>query len=137
MVLRLLPSPEQVAVAHLKGHASITALVGTRVATQLPAEATFPFLTVSLVTGEEKVADHLDEAILQLDAWGADKAGADLLIRTARAVMRAAPDVAHTRAVVNDVRTVSVPRWSPDTAVNPPRPRYTADVGITLHPHPL
>lgn len=137
MTLRLAVDVEALAVDWLKDHASIAALVGTRVATALPAAPTWPFLTVSLVAGAEKVADHLDEQYLDLFAWADTKESAKLLIRTARAVMIEARRGAHDRGVVTDVRTVSTPRWLPDGLDAPVRPRYVCTMALTVHPHRL
>lgn len=136
MPVRLLPDVEALVVECERAHTSITALVGTRVATELPA-GVGQALTVLLVTGEELIRDHLDEQIVQLSAWGGTKAEANLLVRTARAVLLAAPDSTHARGVVTHVRTVAPPRWLPDDTISPTRPRYIADMGVTVHPHPL
>ena len=137
MPLRLLVDVEALAVDHLRAHASVAALVGTRVATELPASPTWPFLTVSLVGGIEKLANHLDEQYLDVMAWADSKTSANLLIRTARAALIEARTTSHARGVVTDVRTSSTPRWMPDDAVDPPRPRYHASFAVTCHPHPL
>lgn len=137
MPLRLAVDTEALAVDWLRAHASVSALVGTRVATELPAAPAWPFLTVSLVAGVEKFPEHLDEQYLDLQAWGATKASANLLIRTARAALIEARFGSHARGVVTDVRTISTPRWMPDDAVSPPRPRYLAELSLTAHPHLL
>lgn len=137
MTIRLLPDAEALAVAYLKAHASITPLVGTRVSTVLPANPTFPYLQVILLAGVEKSVGHLDNCYLQVDAWGTTRDDANLLIRTARAVLLDAPYVTHDRGIVSYAETVSPPRWLLDTSVTPPRPRYSCDVSLTIHPHLL
>lgn len=137
MPIRVIPDPEALEVAYLKAHASITPLVGTRIATELPPNPVFPFLTVGLAAGVEKDPGHLDEVYLDLSAWAVTKAEANLLIRTARAVHLDADLVSHTRGVVSNPRTVMPPRWLPDESVNPPKPRYVTTVALTIHPHPL
>lgn len=137
-----MPSAEALVVEYLKADASIAALVGTRVSTELPSTPTFPLLTVTLFGGIEKLPRHLHDSYVQLLAWGRSsdqggKADADLLIRTAQAVMLEADTVAHSRGVVTYVRTVQDPRWFPDDAVTPSRPRYLCEVSVTVHPHPL
>lgn len=134
MPLRLIPSVELLAGDYLRGHASITALVGTRVGTEVPNPNG---LQITLVTGTELVPTHFDEQIIDVAAWDATKGAADLLIRTARAVLLEASSVSHVRGVVTHVRTVTTPRWLPDDSVNPPRPRYIATFGVFVHPHPL
>ena len=137
MPLVLIPDVEALAIGYLKAHASITPLVGTRVSSVLPANPTYPYLQVILVAGVEKSPGHLDEAYLQVDAWGTTRDEANLLIRTVRAVLLVSPTVTHTRGVVAYARTVSPPRWVPDDTVTPPRPRYTIDLSMSLHPHLL
>jgi len=137
MPLRLIPDDEALAIDYLDSHASITALVGTRVSTQLPASPTFPYLTVQSAAGIEKDANHLDEAYLDLLAWANSKADAKLLIRTARAALLDAPNTTHSRGVVSHARTTLTPRWLPDESINPPRPRYVTTVALTIHPHLL
>lgn len=135
MPLRLAPSPERIAVAYLKAHASISAIVGTRVATDLNTQR--PCLTVNLVTGETVIPQHLTRPLLQVSAWGTTQDQADLLMRTAVAVMEEAWTVDHDRGVVCDARVAAGPRWLPDTSVNPPTPRYITDFLVVMHPHPL
>ena len=136
MPLRLLPDVEATAVAYLRAHSAVAAIVGTRVSTELPSTPTFPLLTVRLVTGTEVIRTHLDEQTVQVDAWGADKAGASLLARTARAALLDVPgDASLSRGVVTGARTVRALAWMPDDTVSPPRPRYSFDIGWTVHPH--
>lgn len=134
MPLRLMPDVEALTVAYLKAAASVQAIVGSRVASERPV--TLPAVTVLLVTGTEKMREHLDEHVLQIDAWATDKATASLLARTTRAVLLRAPEVPHARGVVSHVRTVTPPRWFPDTADNQ-RPRYITEMAVTIHPNPL
>lgn len=137
MVLRLLPDTEALLVEYLLSHASVAALVGTRVRTELPAEPIFPCLTLTLISGSEIVRQHFDESLIQVTAWAERKQDASLLIRTARAALHEAPDVDHDRGVVTGVRNLVAPRWFPDDSVAPPLPRYLFDAGVFVHPHPL
>ena len=146
MVVRLLPNVEALAIDWLKAHDSITALIGSpvaRVYTEIPGTPTYPLLTVTLFAGVEKIAEHLDESYVQLAAYGrmpenAGKLEAELLCRTARAVLIAARFSDHDRGVVTDVRTVSTPRLLPDDSTpDTPRPRYLCELAMTVHPHPL
>ena len=136
MPIRLMPDDEPLVVDYLDSHASVTALVGTRVGTELPPNPVFPYLTVQSVAGVEKDPGHLDEAYVDLSAWGT-KAAAKLLIRTARAALLDAPLASHSRGIVSHARTILPPRWLPDESVTPTRPRYVCTVALTIHPHPL
>jgi hypothetical protein len=134
---RLLPDVEALVVAWLKAHPSVSALVGTRVATELPAAPAWPFLTVTQIGGNELIADHLDDQYLQLMSWGDSKGQANLLIRTARAALIELRGENTSRGVVTDVRTTFTPFWQPDDSVSPPRPRYRCDFSLVCHPQPL
>lgn len=134
MAVKLLPSSEVLAVAHLKASPDVAALVGTRVGTELYA-GTQPAVWVSLVTGAERVRNHLVAPALDVRSYGGTKADADLLARTVHAVMLDMPGV-HPTGVVTDVATLSLPFWLPDEGFTPPRPRYLGTYSVTLHPHP-
>lgn len=149
MALRLLPDVEALTIAYLRGQTAITTLVGTRVYTRLPKTPIWPLITVAIVAGTERIADHLDEVVIQIDAWGfidtdpgvpanTDHAiQAHLVARTARAVLLLAPLVAHSRGVVSHVRTIRPAQPLPDTTYSPARPRYSLDMAVTVHPLPL
>jgi hypothetical protein len=138
MAIRIMPSSEQLAVVYAKAHTSLHATLGaapnTRVATELPPNPTYPFLTISLAAGIEKDPGHLDEYYLDVLAWADTKTAADLLIRTARAVFMDTHLATHTRGVVSNPRTVLLPRWFPDLSVNAPKPRYLCTIALTIHP---
>jgi len=68
-----LPSPEKVIVQWAKNNSVISSIVGTRVATRLPAEPTFPFLVVQVIGGgiseAPQPAAHISENLIQFDAF--------------------------------------------------------------------
>lgn len=135
MPVRTLPDVEAVVTAHLRASAEVQDLTGggaPRVGTELYAGDTAA-LKVTLISGEERLARHLDAARIQLDAYGGTKAQARTLIATARAVLVEMPST-HAGGVVTDIRTLVTPWWNPDTGFEPARPRYTADLEIVLHP---
>lgn len=81
------PSPERTMVAWAKANSPLAALVAGRVATRLPADPTFPFLTVRQIGGGPDGSDApVDEPLLQWDCYGAataqGKVDADQLART-------------------------------------------------------
>jgi hypothetical protein len=136
----------------LRSRTSIQALVGNpaRIHGQIPATPTFPLIViVGDVTGTEIVAEHLDEGIVQIDVYGniSSDTGAPpntdyddqarLIARTVRAELLTAASYTHTRGVVTNVRSIRRPAPLPDGVNNPSRPRYSADYGITAHPHPM
>lgn len=130
--IRLLPDVEALTVNRLRASADVTALVGQRVGTTLYDGLT-PALKVTLVSGDERVRDHLDAPRVQVDAYGGTKADANDLARTARAALVAVSG-AFAEGVVTAVRTLVTPWWNPDSGFEPPRPRYSFDVELTVHP---
>lgn len=134
MPVRLLPSTEVLTVTYLKASADIAALVGARVGTELYA-GTGSALWVSLVTGEERVRNHLIAPVVDVRSYGGTKIEADLLARTTHAVMLDMPGI-HAQGVVTDVGTLTLPYWVPDAGFEPPRPRYIGTYVITAHPLP-
>lgn len=132
MALRLQVDAELLAVNYLRGRAEISAIVGTRVSTELPSSPTWPYLTVTRLGG---TADHLgwvDAARLQVDAWGTSKANASLLARTALAALREMPG-SHALGVVSNVTQDLGLAWAPDDVSD--RPRYL--FGVVVYTHPL
>ena len=66
-----LPDTEGAARAYLRSHTDVAAAVGTRVFFAVPAEATFPLVTVRSVGAFEGSSDDPhDLALLQFDCWG-------------------------------------------------------------------
>src|SRR5688572_28155442 len=116
MTVRLLPDVEALVVDHLRAHASVSALVGTRVSTKLPPNPTLPAVTVRTFGGVELVATHLDEQYVQIHAWHTSEVAALTLARTVRAALIEARTTSHARGVVTDVRTVLLPQSDPDEA---------------------
>ena len=134
MAVRLLPSAEVLAVAHLRASSDVTAIAGTRIGTELYA-GTSPAIWVTLTTGDERVRNHLAAPVLDVRSYGGTKADADLLARTVHAVMHDMPGV-HAQGVVTGVAALSLPFWLPDEGFEPPRPRYVGTYQITAHPRP-
>jgi hypothetical protein len=138
VAVQLLPSTEDLVSSYLRASADVTALVtfggGIRIGTVLYA-GTDPAIWLSLVTGEERFRNHLIAPMLDIRSYGGTKAQADLLARTVHAVMHAMPG-SHDEGVVNAVRCLSLPAWSPDETFTPPRPRYLGTYEVTAHPLP-
>lgn len=132
MAVRLLPSAEVLLVAYLKASPDVTALVGTRIGTQLYA-GTDPAIWLSLVTGSERVRNHLVAPVLDVRSYGGTKGQADVLARTVHAVLHDMPG-SHAQGVVTDVATLTLPSWLPDDGFDPPRPRYVGTYALTVHP---
>lgn len=134
MAVRLLPSPEKLTVAYLKASTDVAALVGARVGTELYA-GTGAAVWLSLVTGDERVRNHLVAPVIDVRSYGGNKDAAETLALTVHAVMHDMPGL-HARGVVTGVDTLSIPYWLPDDGFDPPRPRYVATYQLSLHPLP-
>lgn len=132
--VRVLPSVEALAVSYLRTSPDIAAIVGTRIGTELYAGST-PAIWLSLVTGDERVRNHLVAPVLDVRSYGGSKADADLLSRTVHAVMHDMPGL-HPTGVVTDVSALTLPYWMPDEGFEPPRPRYLGTYQCTVHPLP-
>jgi hypothetical protein len=124
---------ELIAVNFLRGRAEITALVGSRVYTEVPAEPTFPLLTVQRIGGLVDWPGWLDTARLQVDAWAATKYAARTLAATALAVLLEMPGI-YAQGVITHVTQDLGLTWSPDETTD--RPRYVLGVAVTTHPIP-
>jgi hypothetical protein len=132
MAVTLLPSAEVLVVAHLRASTDVAAIAGVRIGTELYA-GTDPAVWLTLVTGEERVVNHLAAPVLDVRSYGGKKAAADQLARTVHAVMHQLPGI-HPQGVVTDVTTVTLPAWLPDEGFTPPRARYVGTYQLTLHP---
>lgn len=132
MPVRLLPSTEALVVAYLRASTDVTALIGTRIGTELYA-GTGGAVWLSHVTGSEQVRNHLITSIVDIRSYGGSKGDADLLARTVHAVMHDLPGV-RPAGVVTGVEALTIPSWSPDDGFDPPRPRYLATYAVTVHP---
>lgn len=134
MAVRMLPSTEALVASYLRSSADVTALIGTRIGTELYA-GTGAAVWLSLVTGSEQFRNHLISAVIDVRSYGGSKADADLLARTVHAVIHDMPG-AHATGVVTGVETLTIPAWLPDEGFEPARPRYLASYSVTAHPLP-
>lgn len=133
MALRLLPDAELLVVNRLRATAEVTALVGTRVYTQIPATPTYPLIRVTRIGGVPAIRQHLDVARIQIDAWGATQYQARTVAATAQAAIHAATGT-HATGVVSNVEDDLGLTWSPDPDTD--QPRYVFAVAISIHPTP-
>lgn len=132
MAVRLLPSVEILTVAHLRASEDVAVIAGSRIGTELYAGSD-PAVWLTLVSGEERVDNHLVAPLIDVRSYATDKGTADRLARTVHAVLHDMRG-SHAQGVVTDIGTVSLPYWMPDEGFEPPRPRYVGSYSITLHP---
>lgn len=140
--LRPLADVEAVVIAHLVDDVDLGILVGgtgddARIATELAND--FPDegredLQVFRVGGTTVDAGvgHIDRAVLQVNAYGAEAESAWELAAMAFKTLLLAPGSTHDGAVIAAVDRVSGPAWSPDPVTD--CPRYIASYAVVLHP---
>jgi hypothetical protein len=131
--LRLLPDAELLTVNALRANADLTALVGARVYTAIPAEPTFPLVRVTRIGGIPAISRHLDIARIQVDVWGTTKFQARTVAATAQAAIHAAIG-ARAEGVLTGVDDDLGLSWQPDPETD--QPRYVFGVALYLHPNP-
>lgn len=108
-----------------------------RVYTELPAREQWPAVRVSRFTGAPRPGRvaWLDQAFLQIDAYGGGKKLARRLGETCRAAIDQRLPGVYDLAVVTAARTQSF-GYHPDGTYQPARPKYDFVAIVTLHPNP-
>lgn len=127
---------ERLLSSWLRARDDIIAIVEDRVVTEVPNRAVFPFLKVTQIAGEPVFSRplYLDEAYIQIDAYGGPKAQARLLIDTTRAALAEEFLGDHPGVgVVTNVRFGDL-SYIPDDGYEPPKPRWLTT--LTVHTHP-
>jgi hypothetical protein len=119
----------------LRARPDMTALVGTRVYTEIPNRAVFPLLRLTLIGGMSVTSQplYLDESFIQLDAYGGPKVQARQIMDTARQAIDVELVGTHALGVVTGV-TFGNLRYLPDDGYDPPQPRYVGSVFVYAHP---
>jgi hypothetical protein len=126
---------ERLVAAWLRARPDIAAIVDDRVVTVVPNRAVFPFLKVTQIAGAPVFSRplYLDEAYLQIDAYGGPKVLARQLIDTARQALADEFVGTYTEGVVTGV-TFGDLSYLPDDSYLPPQPRYLAMTSVYTHP---
>lgn len=127
---------ERLLSGFLRGRTEVTDIVSDRVYTELPSRATFPLVRLTLIGGRPvmSVPLWLDEAYIQIDAYGGPKVQARLLVDTIRSLLATETFRRnHDLGVVTDCQFGEL-RYLPDDTFDPPKPRFVADVSIYAHP---
>lgn len=134
--MNVLPDAEAVVYGWLTTHASVTALT-TAISRRVPANPTWPALTYKRVGGVPVERRWIDQARIQIAAWGTPITGeaeASLLARTTRAAMHDLEGQLVADAWVAAVDDDTALTWLPDDSRDPTIPRFTFGVLVTLHP---
>lgn len=138
MTTILLPDVERLVSSYLRADAAVAALVGDHVYTVFPAQAgSGPLVLVQRIGGFPPLSHPLvvDEAQLQIDAYGGGKALAWAVLATVLAAFDDLQGLVRPEGSVAAVRQGAV-RWQPDDTFKPARPRFVADVTLTTRPAP-
>jgi hypothetical protein len=128
--LTLLPSAPALLIAWAKTQTDLAAIQGTRVGTRL--NATLPASRVQRVSGTP-TDPWQDLPVLQVEAWAADEATADLLIRT----WVAALDSVRQTTASGRIYTYEIdsgPFWAPDDPNLSSNSRYILTVRLLTTP---
>lgn len=141
MTLQLIPDVEKVVSDFLRQHPSIQAL-DARVVGKTPRRTDTPWIRVVRLDGNAETTsqvEHLIDFMLQIDCYArkeemgeSSQPEANLLGRTARAVLHEMPAAAHDGAVVTSVRIVGDARI-PDQDFEPARERVTLTAIVHIH----
>jgi hypothetical protein len=138
VTLALLPDVERLVSSYLRARPDVTALVGDRVYTAFPAQASTdrpPAVLIRRTGGTPPFSIPLvvDEAEVQVDAYGGGKALAHEVVATVRVALAELEGAVRPEGVVAAVRFRAL-RYLPDEAFDPAWPRFIADVAITTRP---
>lgn len=136
MALILLPDVVAAAVAYLNTVSEVTALVGDRIGTQLPAQEVWPAIRLDPVPGFAPLEYRLDTTRTQVQCFALTDLAAMTIARTVRAALVAMggwrdPGV----IVVTDVTTTS-PALVQDVSRTPPVSHATFAATVTVRPDP-
>jgi len=126
---------ERLLSSWLRARPEVIAVVEDRVYTEIPGHAVFPFLRVTLIGGRPVYSRplFLDEALIQIDAYGGPKVLARQLIDLTRAAM--ATEFLGDHPGVGVVTSVVFGElaYIPDDTWEPPKPRYAATTSVYTH----
>ena len=133
-----LPDVSRIVSSYLRSVPEVVALVGQRVYTAFPRQVpkSASFVLVQRIGGPPVVTRALvvDLAVVQLDAYGGPQAAAHELVATCRAAL--VDLVGEQPNALGNVCGVGFGplRYVPDESYKPPRPRYVADLEVTVKP---
>lgn len=104
---------------------------GYRVSASLPANPTYPHITVARIGGGPLPGRSAEEFRIQLSVWAKDRASASI---TARQALTACWSLTETdKATVTTTTPEEGARWAPDESVTPPQPRFIATFSFIAH----
>jgi hypothetical protein len=134
----ILPDVSRLVSAYLRTVPEVVALVGGRVYTAFPKQVakSSSFVLVQRIGGPPVLSLPLvlDNAVLQLDAYGGPQAAAHELVATCRAALSELEgEQPNAGGNVTGV-VIGALRYVPDETYKPPRPRYVSDLEVYVKP---
>ena len=127
----ILEAPDMEAVAAVTLRNAAISGLGTRVYSSIPADPTYPLVTVQRIGGIPSVREYLDTANIQIDVWGGSKSEARDIAARARVVLLSLAGTSVTSPVsawISAVEDVLGLSWQPDQLTG--RDRYIFGVLI-------
>lgn len=127
---------EALLVDFLSQHAEVVELAGAdAVSTELPPNASFPRLRLTLTGGTPRARTWLMDYAVTVEAWGTTKTDAfDLLVAAAHALETELDGAQVEQGTVTGCTQDSGVRWAPDPVSD--QPRYLTSFTLTAHPNP-
>lgn len=128
---------EALLTTYLRGQADVIALVDDRVYTDMPHDRTYPLVLVTRTGGGFTYKNYLEEADMEIAAYGGTHKQAYTLANTCLYSMVAGIVGSHTDGVVTKVKATAI-SYSPEPdALDPQghaRPRMLLSATVTAHP---
>jgi hypothetical protein len=133
MTLDLVPDVERVVHAFLDSAPDVAAL-NTRLVGRTPKDTGTAWTRISLLDERpvSPVADHIVNALLQIDIYAGSQPDVLTHARTIRAALQGMPAATHASAVVNAVTVIGMARV-PDTDYSPARERVILTIELVAH----
>jgi hypothetical protein len=129
------PDAEYMCTYFLRNHVTFSEMVNGSISTELLNPKNLPCVTLVRTGGIPVARMRVDEAQIQVSAWGKDKREAFLVASNARAALHDMQNFQlEDEGVVTGVFDFTGPRWMPDDSHTPPIPRYVFDLRIITHP---
>ncbi len=136
--LRLLPDAEQMTIAYLVQQPGVAGLVDDRVSADIPPDAEYPRVQVTLADMEISDHGYFAGAVLDIGAWADSKEDANDVIRTVHAALWEDQEDGFVgqreEGVVSGVMERVGIQWLPDPETN--RPRYIMQMVVYVHRTP-
>jgi hypothetical protein len=135
LVTPALPDVEALLSKFLRDQDEIDDAIAKRVYTVLPERPTFPLVLLTRVAGVPVVGRPLvvDRPRIQIDSYGGGRAAALANLELVRRLIAERLVGKHDGGVVAGY-TFGNLSWLPDNTVTPSRPRFVADVELTVRP---